>query len=254
VKIEPVDFFLNGEYMGSYSLCEKIEIGENRVEITEGEDYLIELDHYYQNERYTFTTSRGKNFTLHDPESDETVEKIRKIVNEIEKEIYDEDGGIPEGIDTDSFLRYWWLQDLSRNNDTFIGSNFFFYVSSEKKLYAGPVWDMDNTFGIWGGGENLMTKGWHSANRGWLKHLANNGDFWEALEAYYRGEGKALFDKLPGRVDELAEYIRKSAEMNYLVNRRNDYVNSGTASWDEDVAYLKNFLEERLGWYASRLD
>ena len=35
------------------------------------------------------------------------------------------------------------------------------------------------------------------------------------------------------------KYIRESAEMNYLVNRRIDYVNSGTASWEEDILYLK---------------
>ena len=69
-------------------------------------------------------------------------------------------------LDEDSWVKYWWLQDLSRNNDTFIGSNYFYYITDEGKLYAGPVWDMDNTFGIWGGGENLMKKGWHSDDRG----------------------------------------------------------------------------------------
>ena len=252
VDIQPVDLFVNGEYLGSYSLCEKVETREERVDLGPEGGYLLELDHYYQNERYTFTTKKGKNFTLHSPETDEAVEEIKTIVNAIEKEIYAEDG-IPEGIDKASFLRYWWLQDLSRNNDTFIGSNFFFYRNAEQKLYAGPIWDMDNTFGIWGGGENLMTKGWHSANRGWLKHLWNSEAFRDALEAYYREEGKALFARLPDLVLELREYIRESAEMNYLVNRRIDYVNSGTQSWDEDIDYLLRFIRARLAWYEDQL-
>lgn len=254
VDIQPVDLFINGEYLGSYSLCEKVEVGENRVEISGENDYLIELDHYFLNERYTFTTNKGKNFTLHSPENDEAVKSVEKIFNDIEKSIYGSATDYLDKIDLDSFLRYWWIQDLSRNNDTFIGSNFFFYVTDEEKLYAGPIWDMDNTFGIWGGGENLMTKGWHSANRGWLKHLWNHPEFKNALEDYYREEGKALFDSLPRRVCELQEYIRESAEMNYLVNRRIDYVNSGTESWDEDIEYLLKFINARLDWYEDQLD
>ena len=98
-----------------------------------------------------------------------------------------------------------------------------------------------------------MTKGWHSANRGWLKHLWNSEAFRDALEAYYREEGKSLFARLPDRVLELREYIRESAEMNYLVNRRIDYVNSGTQSWDEDIDYLLRFIRARLAWYEDQL-
>ena len=254
VDIEPVDLFLNGNYMGSYSLCEKVEVGENRVAIDPDSDYLLELDHYYQSEQYTFTTNHGKNFTVHSPENKRAVAAIKKIIDSIEADIYEEGDSLPQGIDANSFIRYWWLQDLSRNNDTFIGSNFFYYVSEEEKLYAGPIWDMDNTLGIWGGGENLMPKGWHSSNRGWLKHLAKNSAFWNALALYYRSDAEIMFGNLPDRINELADYIRESADMNYTVNSRNDYVNSRTGSWEEDIAYLKSFLEKRLAWYSSQFN
>lgn len=35
----PVDLYINGEYQGNYQLCEKIEIGTNRVDIVNLEDY-----------------------------------------------------------------------------------------------------------------------------------------------------------------------------------------------------------------------
>ena len=127
-------------------------------------------------------------------------------------------------------------------------------MAKEDKLYAGPVWDMDNTLGIWGGGENLMPKGWHSSNRGWLKHLAKNSAFWNALALYYRSDAEIMFGNLPDRINELADYIRESADMNYTVNSRNDYVNSRTGSWEEDIAYLKSFLEKRLAWYSSQFN
>ncbi len=61
-------------------------------------------------------------------------------------------------------------------------------------------------------------------------------------------------NSLPRRVRELADTIRESAEMNYLVNDRIDYVNSGTESWDEDIDYLLEFLNKRLDWYESQFD
>lgn len=253
--IEPVDVFLNGEYIGSYSLSEKVEVGENRVSIDEDEDFLLELDHYYMNEVYTFTTGRGKNFTMHNQENSSSLSKIRDIMNEIEKSVYDEESdGYKEYLDVESWVKYWWLQDLSRNNDTFIGSNYFYYVASEGKLYSGPVWDMDNTLGIWGSGENLLSKGWHSDDRGWLGHLFKNDSFYAELVNYYVNGGlRGIFEALPDKIDGYAEYIRKSAEMNYIVNKKQYFVDCGCETFDDDIEYLKDFITDRLEWYDRRI-
>ena len=253
-KIEPVDVFLNGDYLGSYSLTEKVQIDEDRVNIDEDKDFLIELDHYYMKEIYTFATNSGLYFTLHNQENDDGVSRIQQIVNRIEEKFYNEESdAYLDNIDLDSWVRYWWLQDVSHNNDAFVGSNYFYYVSDEDTLYAGPVWDMDNTLGISGDGENLQTFGWHSANRGWFKCLYDHESFRNALMDYYRSTLAELIFALPQKIDEYAAYIRESAEMNYIINDRNDYVNSGTKSWDEDVGYLKDFLNKRLDWYRQNL-
>ena len=78
--------------------------------------------------------------------------------------------------------------------------------------------------------------------------------FWNALALYYRSDAEIMFGNLPDRINELADYIRESADMNYTVNSRNDYVNSRTGSWEEDIAYLKSFLEKRLAWYSSQFN
>ncbi len=253
--IEPVDVFMNGEYIGSYSLTEKVEVGENRVDIDKAEDFLLELDHYYFNETYTFETKHGKHFTMHNREDEASLDEIHSIMNEIEKSVYDEKSDdYKDYLDVDSWVKYWWLQDLSRNNDTFIGSNYFYYITSEKKLYAGPVWDMDNTLGIWGGGENLMSKGWHSDDRGWLGHLYKNASFNACLVDYYVNGGlKELFASLPDKIDGYAEYIRKSCEMNYIVNQKQYFVDCGCETFDDDIEYLKNFIRDRLEWYDKRI-
>ena len=254
--IEPVDVFINGEYKGSYSLTEKVEIGENRVNIDEEEDFLLELDHYYMNETWVLETPHGYHFTLHNNENYKKLGEIELIMKNIEKAVWKSSSDEwADVIDADSWVKYWWLQDISRNNDTFIGSNFFYYVKSEDLLYAGPVWDMDNTFGIWGSGENLLAKGWHSNDRGWLGKLYSNQTFKSLLEDYYLNGGlKELFAALPDKVDTYAEYIKESAEMNYIVNKKEYYVNCGCESWDDDVSYFKSFIEKRIEWYLKQFD
>ena len=253
--IEPVDVFIDGEYKGSYSLSEKVEVGESRVNIDEDKDFLLELDHYYMNEQWVAETPRGYHFTMHNNESYEKLGEIERIMKNIEKTVWKKDSdGWRDVLDEDSWVKYWWLQDLSRNNDTFVGSNYFYYITDEGKLYAGPVWDMDNTFGIWGGGENLMKKGWHSDDRGWLGKLYSNTSFKASLEEYYKNGGlRELFDALPDKVDSYAEYMRESAEMNYIVNKKQYFVDCGCESWDDDIEYLKDFIRERTEWYSKRI-
>jgi hypothetical protein len=249
--IEPVDVFLNGEYLGSYSLCEKVEADPQRVDIDETRDFLLEIDHYYMNETYTFVTDRGRPFTLHNREDFESVAIIKEIINGIEEEIYDKSSnGYSKYLDMDSWIKYYWIQELSRNNDTMIGSCFMYYVMDEQKLYAGPIWDMDNTLGIWGSGINLKREGWHARLFKWFDALIKHSDFKEAADKYYTEGGlRELFASLPGRIDEYAAYVKDSAEMNYIVNDKNHYVPLDTVTYDDEVEYLKEFLSDRLKFY-----
>lgn len=52
-----IDLFINGEYYGIYLLCEKVEIGKNRLEITDLEDKNDELNSSYAN--YSESVTEG---------------------------------------------------------------------------------------------------------------------------------------------------------------------------------------------------
>lgn len=253
-KIEPVDLFINGKYAGSYSLCEKVEVGPTRVDIDENKDFLLEIDHYYYNEIYTFETARGTHLTLHNREDFESVEYISDIISDIEAEIYDKTTDYYERLlDMDSWVRYFWVQELSRNNDTMIGSSYMYYIVDENKLYAGPIWDMDNTLGIWGSGINLMTDGDHCRLFKWYEALLKHPNFTEAVQdAYLNGGIRELFELLPDRIDEYAAYIQTSAHMNYIVNEKNHYVPLKTVTYEDEVEYLKEFLTARLAWIEAK--
>ena len=250
-KIQPVDLFVNGEYKGSYSLATKPEVDESRVNIDENKDFLLEFDHYAYNETYTFTTRRGHPVTLHNQEDMESVYEIEDTINYIEELIYDRSSNdYADYIDIESWAKYYWVQDLSRNNDTLIGSSYIYYVAEEKKLYAGPIWDMDNTLGIWGSGRNLKKDGWHSKDFNWFSQLIRHSDFEAEVDRLYQYGGvRELFSALPGKVYDYEQYVTQSAEMNYLIHPREHYVPLKTQNYAEEVEYLQDFMGTRIDWY-----
>ena len=47
VKCKPVDVIINGNFKGNYYICDPIEVGNNRVNISKtSENYLIKSNNY----------------------------------------------------------------------------------------------------------------------------------------------------------------------------------------------------------------
>ncbi len=57
---------IDGSYQGCYLLCEKVQVGTNRVELEQEDGILAEADNiYYNGEEYWFTGNQsGTHFTL----------------------------------------------------------------------------------------------------------------------------------------------------------------------------------------------
>lgn len=72
-----VDVWINGSYQGCYLLCEKVQVGTNRVELEQEDGILAEADNiYYNGEEYWFTGNQsGTHFTLKDSAADDLDEQ-----------------------------------------------------------------------------------------------------------------------------------------------------------------------------------
>lgn len=185
IDSEWVDLYINGEYLGNYLLCEKIEIDENRLNITDlqkendalyneldcehYEDdclkgyltdknpdnitggYLLEKDvsGYFGPENCGFVTDRGDCFTMASPNnaSVDEVQYIREFVQKIDDLIVAGDEKCFEYIDENSFIKRYFVEELAFNSDTYATSCYFYKKANEDVLYAGPIWDYDGTFG-----------------------------------------------------------------------------------------------------------
>jgi len=183
-ECEWVDLYLNGQYHGNYLLCEKIEVGDGRVEITDLETetkklnqdlkqsevvtngnrkgvaaeknphdltggYIIERDLFSYDRVSSFVTDNGDPFSLKAPQyaTVEQVDYIADYVQQIENGILSGDEEVFAYLDLESSVLRYLLEEVVLNTDFGITSMFFYKERKDPLLYAGPVWDYDRSMG-----------------------------------------------------------------------------------------------------------
>ncbi|MGN1420249.1 MAG: CotH kinase family protein [Eubacterium sp.] len=148
-------------------------------------------------------------------------------------------------LDADSAVRYYWTQEFFKNMDSSTSSTYFFKDSDavDSMLYAGPMWDMDNSIGYNQSGSRwgysyTSSDGWYTKNAriyrwrcddstmtydsdsksplNFYAALATNcSDFWTMAEKYWYKYINPAVDILQGNATD-EKGILKSTE--YYVN------------------------------------
>ena len=124
--------------------------------------YLFEIDKKYRLLKNTKTylfTAYNTGISLDEPEiaGEAQLTYLLDLLNAFERAIRAKDGTDPETgqhysdiMDMESLAIRFLLEDISMNFDASAGSQFFYKDRSsiDPKLYAGPGWDYDLTYGI----------------------------------------------------------------------------------------------------------
>ena len=182
----PVEVVMNGEYYGSYLLCEQIRIGDSRVAIDDLEadedsmkatelpfisgGYLLSMSPYGdEDEANIFETQKGVSMFIESPsfedfDNDTQRQYIIAFIQATENAIFSP--GFKSGdvrytdlLDLDAAAKYWWIQEFSANGDAYGSGSTFLYKTRDKegedgapgesgKLFWGPLWDFD--YVAWG--------------------------------------------------------------------------------------------------------
>ncbi len=156
VKFVFVDLYMNGEYLGLYTLMEKIEIGKDQVDIIEAiadnvdGGYLLEFDNYSDTPQVRLKQS-GLPVTINAPSDLSSYTAIEKLLNEAEIAITTPDGYNRQTqkywydyIDINSFAILWMVREYTMDYDANVNFRFY-YDPSDEKFHGGPVWDFDNS-------------------------------------------------------------------------------------------------------------
>ncbi len=168
-----VDFYVNGFYLGSYQMAEKVEAGSLVTDVT-GKEYLnkdgtvkedfpfiAEVDAGADESDYYVTCSGSTKITIKAPELEEddpgyeevkayVAEKYNELIKQCRTATRRSNVSIADLIDLDSAAKLYLINELGKNWDSGVSSTFFTYKQDENgkyKFYASPVWDYDNSLG-----------------------------------------------------------------------------------------------------------
>lgn len=235
------------------------------MDITGG--YLIELNNDQWDEASGFKTSQGVAFNVKSPEwcSNEAMKYISEYYQEFENAVYatDETGAYTgynaatgkyfyEYVDMDSLVKVFLLQELSLNCDGFI-SSVYFYKDADGKMFAGPIWDQDMTFGI----------GWTKTNAADIedyhylaKALIQIPAFKTAVVEYYSSTFAPAVREWLGNNGTIAHQynlLKDSAAMNYKLW---DFIRVGDPQADGHIwqgASYESVVADMTSWIDARL-
>lgn len=237
----------------TYRYC----VGMNSPEdITGG--YLLEMEIYTRVEAEVcyFTTSRGQNVVVKSPEyaSREEMEYIASLYQEWEDSIYN--GGVnpatgkkhTEYVDLRSAAICYLANELTKNQDAFRTSAFFYKDRQEDRMYMGPLWDYDVTSNYSG---QMRPTGFDTAKAGLGAALCELGDFREAVKQVYLEEVYPLMTDVVLAGEDAVSSQGEIRSIRYYDALLTDSVacNSllwpNTKEWDREVTQLSDFFSER---------
>lgn len=229
--------------------------------------YLIELNHDMWDEASGFKTRQGVAFNVKSPEwcGDSAMKYISEYYQAFEDAVYaTDDTGAYTGynastgkyfydyVGMDSLVKVFLLQELALNCDGFI-SSVYFYKDADGKMFAGPIWDQDMTFGT----------GWNKTNGAEIvdyhylaKALIRIPDFEAAVKEYYTNTFASEVRDLLGSNGTIARQyalLKDNAAMNYTIW---DYIRIGNPEMEghiwQGVSY-QGVVDEMTTWIENRL-
>lgn len=249
-------------YGQQYQYTKELKEPEN---ITGG--YLIELNHNMWDEASGFKTRQGVAFNVKSPEwcGEAAMKYISEYYQAFEVAVYaTDDTGAYTGynastgkyfydyVDMDSLVKVFLLQELSLNCDGFI-SSVYFYKDADGKMFAGPIWDQDMTFGT----------GWTKTNAADIedyhylaKALIQIPAFKTAVVEYYGSTFAPAVREWLGNNGTIAHQyslLKNSAAMNYTLW---DYIRIGNPENEGHIwqgASYQGVVDEMTTWIENRL-
>ncbi|MFJ8688623.1 CotH kinase family protein [Micromonospora wenchangensis] len=173
--------------------------------------------------------------------------------------------GYPAWIDVGSFVDSFILNELTRNFDAYARSSYF-YKDRGGRITAGPLWDLDLTYGT-GGGANLETDGWQYEQprwpkpNNWINRLVTDPGFMALVRARWAElrRGPLSAAGLDARLAGLTAPLTDAADRNFqrwpnlTTGKIGPIVTPTADTWQGQLDYLRDWLDRRMAWLDSAL-
>lgn len=259
---QPLEVVLNGKYIGLYFLTETIRVAKDRVNIVEQPDtatdattitggWLVEIDNYDETEQVRITEGNGEviRFTYKTPEilSSQQERYLRTQMIAANSAIYSTDKSSETWehyIDMDSLARFYIVQEVMDNAESFHGSCYLHKDQGKTKWIFGPVWDFGNSYSRDNG---FFIYQYPPFGQTWIGEIAKYPRFQQkVVEVWQQFKGND-YEGLDEYIDSFVNQIYRASQSNYI--RWPQYGN-GDIEWAKDE-FVKS-LDNRIAWLVSQ--
>jgi hypothetical protein len=269
-KTEFCEVVLNGNYRGLYILQERIKINSGRVNILKMSTsdntfpnvtggYITKTDKTTGGDPVAWTMD-GSKFIHHAPKPTEiTVEQNNYIQNSVFENLDDNEynnsleTGYTSIIDVPSFVDFMLVNEISSNSDGYEYSTFY-HKDRNGKLRAGPVWDLNFTYG------SVFTS--RSVTNVWQFSNGNRvgAGFWNEL--FDSSSFKCYFSKRFSELNQPGKPLSQDFIDSYIdstMNLISEAVPREILRWNRvpdlpaEIAKMKLWISNRITWMRENL-
>lgn len=253
------EVFVNNEYNGTYHIAQKVEESDHRVVLGDT-GYLLEidqLDRMKYDDVFFYTSEfliniKEPEVTLGSDEFNYAKNLIIEFETALKSDLFkDSNVGYSKYIDVDSFIDWYLISEITKNQDSRNYSSIFLNVIPGEKIKMGPLWDFDLAFGNVDYSECEYPEGFWVKNNAWYHRLFQDPVFVSKVKErflYFREHQSLILEKM----DFYANYLK-------LAQKENDdkWDIIGNYAWpnpiwydtyEEEVDHLKDWYTKRMNW------
>ncbi len=280
------ELVLNGDYRGLYVLLEKIKRDANRVDIAKMEatdiggdavtgGYIIKLDKMDGENIGWWTSDNNITYQYDYPKPDRIVPEQESYIQDFVAGFEfvmagdipsDPVNGYPAYLNIDSFIDHFIINEFAKNVDAYRISAFLYKErdSDGGKMYAGPIWDFNLSFGkAWFPEDLFVTEGWqvnYNILRPsdpwqvpfWWEILSTDAYFTERLNSRWAQlrTGILALEHVYGLIDSLTAVTSEARERNFerWPETATDH------SYDDEIQQMKTWISDRTSWIDNNLN
>lgn len=264
-----VDLYLNGVYVGNYTMTDHMQVENNRVDVEEQESddtdpqtitggYFVQEEVYARDEDGYFQTSYAGQYDVKYPDSEDINEQqktyIRNYIQNYEDRLFssafrDPVNGYGAVVDRFSQVNWQIANELTANIDSYL-SVYLSKKRNDPKLYFGPMWDYDKSFNDSGSGKDMAFRSMVEESLGAdkIKRMMLDSVFVNAIRVRWRElRANGLYSALESKLTEFAQTLQASQQLNFqLPNIAPNPINP--PAYNDRIAELKRFLRRRIGY------
>jgi hypothetical protein len=278
-RAEYCELLLNGEYKGIYMLLEKLKADDSRIDIKKVDEddntlpkitggYITKADKIegeeveaWQMQNYAGWETK---YAHEHPKPDEVTTDqhnyIQAVFFDLDQKSLDANvslsDGYPSIIDIPSFVDFILINELASNPDAYQFSTFF-HKDRRGKLRAGPIWDLNLSYG-----NDLFFWGLDRSKYNVWQFMDGNvgSKFWQNLfnEPNFKCYLARRWNQLTATGQPLSE--NKIFELiDQTVSLITEAVDRQELQWNFDIDFtsrinaMKSFVTQRIAWLSTEL-